>query len=194
MFNSGLTTPAPGASDKTANRFIDSLEFARGDATLTGKLALIDLPRLTDTASAAEMRFELRGGIDELGRHCLNLTLNGWLKLHCQRCLEPFEFPMNTVSRLLLIASGAPWPNEDMQDDHADAIIARAEQSVTQLIEDEVLLALPLSPRHAAGDCAAVNKRADETMPQSAASPFAALAGLLHLPTSEDNASVMRTA
>jgi uncharacterized protein len=48
------------------------------------------------------------------------------------------------------VAPGDAWPDEDLADDEADAIAADKMQSVLALIEDEVLLALPIAPTHAA--------------------------------------------
>jgi hypothetical protein len=49
-------------------------------------------------------------------------------------------------SRLQLLAPGEEWPDEDLADDSADAIEAEKELAVLSLVEDEVLLALPIAP------------------------------------------------
>jgi uncharacterized metal-binding protein YceD (DUF177 family) len=50
-------------------------------------------------------------------------------------------------SRLQLVGPGEEWPDEDLADDSADAIEAEKELAVLSLVEDEVLLALPIAPR-----------------------------------------------
>jgi len=44
-------------------------------------------------------------------------------------------------------------PEEDDVEDH-DYLIAEAEMDVLQLVEDEILLALPYAPKHEINDCA----------------------------------------
>jgi uncharacterized protein len=46
------------------------------------------------------------------------------------------------------MAPGEEWPDDDLADDSADAIEAEKALAVLSLIEEEVLLALPIAPRH----------------------------------------------
>ena len=62
-----------------------------------------------------------------------------------------------------------------MESDDYDAIPASRELSVRSLVEDEVLLALPIVPRHA--DCLPPVVAGAE-IEESEPSPFAVLAGL----------------
>ena len=68
--------------------------------------------------------------------------------MRCQRCLGTFRFSLELVSTLLLIPPGGEWPEEELDDDGVDAVAADKAMSLLSLIEDEVLLALPLAPRH----------------------------------------------
>ena len=67
---------------------------------------------------------------------------------------------------------GREWPEEELEDDSFDAIEASNEMQVGSLIEDEVLLALPLSPRH---DVCGLPRMKDD---RQDASPFAVLRNL----------------
>ena len=129
---------------------IDSLAFAREERHLVGELAVNALPRLADVLAddTGVLSCRLSGGRNEEGKLFLLLEVAGELRLKCQRCLDPLDLPLAIESRILLVPPGAPWPDEGLADDAADAIEALAEQSVASLIEDEVLLALPVAPRH----------------------------------------------
>jgi uncharacterized protein len=70
------------------------------------------------------------------------------------------------------LAPGEEWPDDDLADDSADSMDADQELSVLSLIEDEVLLALPIAPMHEICD----SPLADAG--RNRASPFAALAAL----------------
>ena len=92
--------------------------------------------------------------------------------LRCQRCLEGVKFTLGIKSRLQLIGPGEEWPDEDLVDDSADAVVAEKELAVLTLIEDEVLLALPIAPRHEQCESPLANAGGQGS------SPFAALAAL----------------
>ncbi|KAF0165000.1 MAG: hypothetical protein FD157_1681 [Rhodocyclaceae bacterium] len=82
------------------------------------------------------------------------------------------KFPLAIRSRLQLMAPGEDWPDDDLEDDSVDAITAEADLMVQSLVEDEVLLALPIAPRHE--ECESPLASASG----HGASPFAALADL----------------
>ena len=151
---------------------VDSLEFAREGRVLAGSVKIAALSRLADVAAAGTLACELRGGRDGDGRPTLNLKVGGTLELRCQRCLSPLAFELDIDSALLLVAPGESWPDEELADDGPDAIEASRELAVLSLIEDEVLLALPVAPRHE--DCRPPAPAETERPP----SPFAALANL----------------
>lgn len=162
---------------------IDSLEFARQGRAISGEVAVAALGRLADAVAepSGSLQCALRGLPGEQrrdGKPGLELEVSGSLKLRCQRCLQAMDFPLRLASRLLPMAPGEPWPEDDGDiagdelDDEWDAIEASGEQSVLALIEDEVLLALPIVPRHAA--CEPPAAMTEEHEP----SPFAVLAKL----------------
>lgn len=155
---------------------IDTLEFAREGRSASGSVPVSALPRAAGLAAGGELACTLNGR-RESGRNWLDLTVHGHLELVCQRCLESMPYVLDVAAEIQVIAAGEPWPDEALEDGAlrlgADAIAAEHEQSVTDLVEEEVLLALPLSPRHEQ-DCARP-ARGEEKL---AASPFAMLATL----------------
>ncbi|MBB4010888.1 uncharacterized metal-binding protein YceD (DUF177 family) [Niveibacterium umoris] len=74
--------------------------------------------------------------------------------------------------RFLLVPPGEVIPDDELEEDSFDAIAAERNLDVLALIEDELLLALPISPRHEVCDTPQPRERDDS------ASPFAALASL----------------
>ena len=161
-------------SDSIAGTVIDSLEFARGAGVLDRSVGLDELPRLADLlgATAGRLSVRLEGWRDEQGKSWLQLAIAGNPVLCCQRCLGGVTFPLAIKSRLQLVAPGEDWPDDDLVDDSADAIAADKALVVLSLIEDEVLLALPIAPRHE--QCESPQANADV----HGSSPFAALAAL----------------
>jgi uncharacterized protein len=133
---------------------IDSLEFARRHGTLSGRLQLSStLPRL------AEVLFDASGSLDyEVsgetagGEAFLAVKLEGSLPLICQRCLGALVFALSVRSRMMLVEPGSPWPEDGqvggLEDEACDAIEASRELDLSPLLEEEILLALPIAPRH----------------------------------------------
>lgn len=153
---------------------INSLEFARDKGALEGAVELADLSRLSDLLwnKNGSLNVELAGSRDSEHRAWLALKVSGEIELICQRCLVGVASPVLIDSRLQLMSSGQAWPDEDLSDDRTDAIAADEALAVLQLVEDEVLLALPIAPMHES--CEPPNAADKEQGP----SPFAALAAL----------------
>lgn len=155
---------------------IDSLSFAREGRRLDGEVEVGSLLRLADALadSSGSLRFVVSGDSDADGDFYLVLTVSGILALCCQRCLEPYQFPISVERRFLLVAAGKEWPDDELADDSFDAIAVEYEMDVAALVEQEVVLALPLAPRH---DICAVPRAADERDKMNS-SAFAALVAL----------------
>lgn len=133
---------------------IDGAKFARDAGLLEGTLDAVSLPRLGEVLAEnrGSVRFRVAGEKQRDGRLFLVLHVEGELPLRCQRCLGTLDFPLQVTTRLQLIEPGAAWPDDDLTDDSFDAIEAQRELDVAWLVEEEVLLALPLAGRHE--DCA----------------------------------------
>lgn len=154
---------------------IDGLEFARNGSRLQGDWPLADFPRLRDAlrSDSGALRYELQGVPETQGRPALRLRLEGALQLTCQRCLGALEHPLRIESSLLLRETQAEIDAEPVDAEAPEQIVAGREMPVHDLIEDELLLALPLAPRHER--CAASGAGKDEEKH----SPFAGLRDLL---------------
>lgn len=169
---------APFMSDQPihdlAGVVLNPLDFARDGRFKMGRIAVAKLLRLADSLvdNAGELQCELRGEKDQQGDSFLSLKVSGTLRLLCQRCLEPMQYSLAVETRLRLIPPGAEWPKDELEDDSADAIEAEPEMALLPLIEEEVLLALPIAPTHESCDAPAAGHKDQES------SPFAVLAKL----------------
>jgi uncharacterized protein len=162
----------------SAAAVIDALEFARAQQQLHGSLPAEGLQRLHDVLfdTQGSLDYEVRGTRDERKRPQLELRISGGLHLQCQRCLGLLEYSVDVENTLLLVAPGT-GPEEDADDpDGPDIIEADPELDVAGLIEDEVLLSLPLAPRHPEGSCE--NRVASRLQGAAPPKPFAELAAL----------------
>ena len=154
---------------------IDGFEFASAGASKQGDWPLRDFPRLRDmlAADAGGVRYAVDGVRDARGRPGLRVRVSGTLQLRCQRCLEAMPFEVESDETLLLAGSLAEIHAEPADAHAADRVVAGREMPVRDLIEDELILAVPYAPRHEG--CSARLSPDAETK----TSPFAGLRGLM---------------
>ena len=129
---------------------IDGFEFARSGSRLSGNRPAFDFRRLREGLPTVDgtLDYELQGLPQEHGRPALRLSVGGSLQLICQRCLAPLEFELRSESLLLLFADEAEIAALPVEPEGPEFVVAARDMSVLDLVEDEVLLAVPYAPRH----------------------------------------------
>jgi uncharacterized protein len=167
---------------------LDVAAFAQAQGLLEGRDSLLDYERLAPGPSAPKadltVNWQARGETRQAAgggmRPALHLQAEAALPLVCQRCMEPMLAPVRVDVHFIFMPDEAAAAALDEQSD--DEVLALTHAlDLHALIEDELLLAQPLAPRHA---------QCPRTVPQSArdadfdaasqarANPFAALAAL----------------
>ena len=156
---------------------IDGFEFATAGATQEGKLPLAGFPRLKDhlVSDAGDVTYALKGVRDARGRAGLRLEVRGVLQLRCQRCLGALAHSVDAEQLLVLAASQEEIDAEPAGVDDPDRVVAGKEMSVRDLVEDELILALPYAARHE--DCEPQHEM--DASERAMSSPFAGLRGMM---------------
>jgi uncharacterized protein len=158
---------------------IDAFEFCRVKERREGDIPVAALPRLAQESvdQSGSLHWSLEGGRNSQGHPQMILTVEGAVKLMCQRCLTPFDFPIDSGATLVLAQDEGSADEMDalFADENVEVIVGSREFDIAGLIEDDALLAIPLSPKH--GTCP------DQlAVPESAEvkkeSPFAVLKNL----------------
>jgi uncharacterized protein len=154
---------------------IDGFEFASAGRSLEGSWPIRDFPRLRDMLAQDEgdIVYEVEGVRDARGRPGLRVKAQGMLALRCQRCLEPLAFEVHADELLVLAGTQAEIDAEPADVNAADRVVGTKEMAVRDLIEDELILALPYAPRHPGCSAGAPEQAAQKTL------PFAGLRGLM---------------
>ena len=157
---------------------IDSFELARSRRRIEGEVAIDELHRLAEfvTTTQGNIRYEIAGLIDDEGHQAADLHVAALLTLTCQRCNGPLEFALDRTTRFRFVASEEELNSLPIEDDEVDAVVGSKNMSVHDWVEDEVILSLPLVPRHA--ECAVPLASDHDPKEIAAANPFAALLAL----------------
>lgn len=131
-------------------RISDAFAFARDGRVLEGTFAVADLGRLHDLLAEidGEVTFRLQGYKGDSGESMLHLEVSGTIPLACQRCLEAVPCDLDVDSLLELVPEGTELSQDELEDDTRDFLPVAKELDVAEFVEDEILLALPVAPRH----------------------------------------------
>jgi len=132
---------------------IDAFTFCQHREQREGSTRIADFPRLSEECANGDsvLNWSLQGGVNQLGFPQLTLTVDGQLQLMCQRCLTPFDFAIDSQSELILAKNDdhADEIEGMLESDEIDVVVGSKTFDVMELIEDEALLAIPQSPKHA---------------------------------------------
>lgn len=121
---------------------------AEGQRQFAGTMALCQMPRLRPLLSSQEgtVRFELAFQLDQQQRPGIDIHVSGELPLLCQRSLLQYLEPVSRHSVVSVIASLA---EQDQLSDEAEPVLVEEKRiALLQLVEDELLLAVPQVPRN----------------------------------------------
>ena len=165
---------------------LDVESFAKGAEALDGEWPLACLDRLAASVlqhvpgasdavrwHAEGERREVRGGPAQIWLH---VTAHADVMMQCQRCLQAVGVPI-AVERSFMFVHGEKAAAELDLDSEDDVLALARAFDLQALIEDELLLALPLVPRH--GVCPQPLMVPGAELPdEKAPHPFAALAAL----------------
>ena len=90
---------------------------------------------------------ELRPGLHLEEEVWLNVTANTLVSLTCQRCMGTVEMPLVVDQWYRFVASEAIAMAEDDESEE-DLLVMELQFDLLAVIEDELLMALPLVPKH----------------------------------------------
>jgi uncharacterized protein len=141
-----------------------------------GTFVPADLERLEDSLAdgRGELRYRITAQLDPQRRKVLSCIIEGFVFLTCQTSLEAFRHDVSLQERLVLVDSEAQLPAMEEESDSEDYVVADEDPDIRDLVEDAVLLALPMVPRKPGLE----ESRGEASGAGEKVSPFAALAGL----------------
>jgi len=160
----------------TGPPMIDPEHLTAKGTVFEGVLRPGDLENLADDLATpeGELRYRVEARLDNARRRTVSCIINGFVFLTCQSTSEVFRHEVAIDDRLVLVGSEEELPAFEEESDREDFVVATAPVDVHGLVEEAVILALPMVPRKPGLEAAPA---AADGMPQEP-SPFAALAEL----------------
>lgn len=169
---------------KTNDLIIDNLAFTKKHESIEGHISSSNLLRLSEMLhinhhedqSESTVHYSLKGHVDIVGRHYLHLEITAFLFVDCQRCLNKMPINLSLGFNYLISEKDLEETanNElDVEDDF-DLQPASASMNVIELIEDELLMSMPIAPVHTE-NCSLEKMQSGEKP-----NPFSVLKGLIN--------------
>ncbi|AOG24939.1 YceD family protein [Acidovorax sp. RAC01] len=167
---------------------LDVKAFAQAGAKLAGHDSLLKYERLALEAKGLhpdllvdwQAEGELRTALGGMSQVWLHLKVRAIFPMECQRCLTPVDIPLEVDRAFRFVADEATA--EALDDESEEDLLAMSREfDLRELIEDELLMALPVVPKHDECPTAVPLASSDDDFEEASAvkpNPFAALAGL----------------
>ena len=155
---------------------IEPLSLAETGRTLCGIVSVAAMRRLAPLLAVpeGELAVDLRFGIDADRIHTLTGTVRGRLQLVCQRCLGPMELPVDLEISLGMVRDAAE--GERLPPRYEALMVAAEPMTLAEIVEDELLLAMPIVALHQDAARCSVPERYRRTAAAERKNPFAVLA------------------
>ncbi len=166
---------------------IDNIAFSNKSDRIEGELSLQDCPRLEELMKFSSLAnptkinhtglisYVLQGKTDAAGQHILQLSILSSLTTACQRCLNAMPLNINLSFNYLIgeiSDTDVEAVDVDNSDDY-DLQQANKAMDLTALIEDEIIMAMPIAPMHEEGCTEQATQSGEKP------NPFAVLKGLI---------------
>ena len=117
------------------------------ETALEFSIPLAELPRVSRDLTSTEG--EARGRVRfsrQLGQSVADLEVSAQPEVVCQRCMQPMHWPVKVKSRVALVSD---YDAADRVPQEMEIFLVEGDSvSVRDLVDEEVMLALPNVPRH----------------------------------------------
>ena len=135
---------------------LDILKFAKNGASLSGQYSIDTFPRLLEEDVLENptqlVRWSLKGeeikSQDGGNQIWLHLSANTQIALNCQRCLAASEFDLDVTRSFRFVENEQIALSQDDENEE-DLLVLDKKFNALELIEDELIMSLPIIPRHA---------------------------------------------
>ncbi|WP_244846922.1 DUF177 domain-containing protein [Caballeronia sp. SL2Y3] len=156
-------TQNPGKPASLADlRALDLYDFAENKRQAAGALRTSQMPRMLAEVPAdapeddtvftwqgeGSTQPELQDDGTEAPQPYLRLAVHGSVWLTCQRCLSPYSQHLDVDATYRIVATEEEADEYPLDEDEIEVIVGSRQFDLIDLIEEELLLSLPLVPKH----------------------------------------------
>ena len=156
---------------------VDPIRLADDGTRLQGALPGSEMSRLRKFAlpgsQPATVTIDLQFERTAQGMRRMHGSIRTQVEMACKRCLQSLVIEVVTQPVFVLLQPDEAEPEE------GETLVVDAPLSLIELVEDELLLAMPMSSGHAEGECDTASPVATGKAPvaEKRANPFAELRG-----------------
>jgi uncharacterized protein len=165
-----LTLPAEPKALRSVDLLVPQTYSGQGFLALDGlpRVALEAATCATDDGFAWAVNTFFDGVAGGEPRLKMNLSLKGQMHLICQRCMQPCLVKIEESRQFVFLANEALADAFPMEEDALEPLVMSSQFDLLGTIEDEILLSLPLIPKHPEGVCepASLGSGADDLQDQ----------------------------
>lgn len=156
-------TQNPGKPSCPADlRALDLFDFADSRRQAAGGVRVSQLPRMLNEVpvdapdrdsvftwqAEGTTQPELQDDGAEAPQPYLRLAVHGSAWIECQRCLTPYSQHLDVDATYRIVATEEEADEFPLDDDEVEVIVGSRQFDLVELIEEELLLSLPLVPKH----------------------------------------------
>jgi len=138
-------------------------------------LALAEFDRLRPNLASdkGEVSFKVEFGRDARRVNTVRGTVDTTLNLLCERCARPFDLPLHAEWQLGVVSSLAEA--DRLPEEYEPLLVGEELTRLREVLEDELILALPQVPRHPESETCRADASGDDEQDTGRDSPFAVL-------------------
>ena len=137
-------------SEKFIPEYVEPFRLAEQSLRLDGLVKLVDMHRLNasrqNISDDERVTVQLSFGLDEQRLPYVKGHLQASIGLQCQRCLERFTYEI--ISDFALAIVKTLDEEKALPEQYESAMVHEGQLALRELIEDELILNLPIIPRH----------------------------------------------
>lgn len=140
-------------SDSPVPAYVDTRKIFLQHAAIAGYVPLNRLERFRGLLASdkAVIQVELEFFNDESGQHIISGNLHARVEVICQRCLEPLEIVLQDDIKLAVL-------KDELKAGELDAdidpwICADTKLEISSLVEEQLILCLPIVSLHESTNC-----------------------------------------
>jgi uncharacterized protein len=132
---------------------VDAIRFADNAIHMQGNMLVKNMERLAPSLNSdlGEVSVDVKFGVDEQDVRFIRGQYSTRLMLKCQRCMEPFEYSISGD-----ILAGIVHTEEEagqLPKDYNSVIVKEGMLVLQEVIEDEIIVSLPVVPMHNSVNC-----------------------------------------